>query len=468
VSNPKPQKKWKLYDKSLSHIDTPRGTLTLVSVFLPFLVEMLLTNSMGTVNTLVLSHYSDDAVASVGAANQLMGMIFTFYTVISTGASIFISHRLGASSSSRGAWQKDAASDAAFTSIFCSLALSLVVGTVLSLSAHRLMEMMQLSGQVLEDAAAYFRICISFSFFQALISAISAIFRSYGMPKIAVWISLFMNFMNAVLNVIVIFRPFETPLHGVRGIAVTNVISHVAAFVLIVICLLKSSLELNFRKKNLKTLKCIRNILHIGIPGGISSLSYSTSQVVSTSILAVLGTTAISTKIYLSTLFFYVYVIGMSLGMATSLIIGWMTGTGEYEKAYRLNLQNLRIAVLLNAAGSLLICLFGSPLLRLFTDNPEILTLARPILVIDIFVEIGRAFNHIEDNSLRGAGDVIFSMVVSILSCWTMSILFAYILGIRLGLGLTGCWIAFMMDELFRGITFFFRWRSRKWTLRKV
>lgn len=81
-------KKFKFYDKTLSHIETPQGTLTLVSVFLPFLVEMLLTNSMGTVNTLVLSHYSDEAVASVGAANQLMGMIFTFYTVISTGASI--------------------------------------------------------------------------------------------------------------------------------------------------------------------------------------------------------------------------------------------------------------------------------------------------------------------------------------------------------------------------------------------
>ena len=237
---------------------------------------------------------------------------------------------------------------------------------------------------------------------------------------------------------------------------------------LIVVCLLRSSLELNFRKKNLKTLKCIGNILHIGLPGGISSLSYSTSQVVSTSILAVLGTAAISTKIYLSTIFFYVYVIGMSLGMATSLIIGWMTGAGEYDKAYRLNMQNLRIAVLLNAAGSTLIFLFGGPLMGLFTDSAEIMALARPILFIDIFVEIGRAFNHIEDNSLRGAGDVIFSMIVSIISCWTMSILFSYILGIRLGLGLTGCWIAFMMDELFRGITFFFRWRSRRWTLRKV
>ncbi|MDY2652082.1 MAG: MATE family efflux transporter, partial [Eisenbergiella porci] len=400
------KKSFQLYDKSLSRIETPQGTLTLVSVFLPFFVEMLLTNSMGTVNTLVLSHYSDEAVASVGAANQLMGMIFTFYTVISTGASIFISHRLGAK-------QKEAASDAAFTSIFCGLALSLVVGTVLSFFAHRLMEMMQLSGQVLEDAAVYFRICISFSFFQALISSISAIFRSYGLPKIAVWVSLFMNFLNAVLNVIVIFRPFETPLHGVSGIAITNVISRGAAFVLIVVCLLRSSLELNFRKKNLKTLKCIGNILHIGLPGGISSLSYSTSQVVSTSILAVLGTAAISTKIYLSTIFFYVYVIGMSLGMATSLIIGWMTGAGEYDKAYRLNMQNLRIAVLLNAAGSTLIFLFGEPLMGLFTDSAEIMALARPILFIDIFVEIGRAFNQIEDNSLRGAGDVIFSMIVS-------------------------------------------------------
>ena len=223
-------KKFKFYDKTLSHIETPQGTLTLVSVFLPFLVEMLLTNSMGTVNTLVLSHYSDEAVASVGAANQLMGMIFTFYTVISTGASIFISHRLGAR-------QKEEASDAAFTSLFCSLALSLVAGGVLSLFAHKFMEMMQLGGQVLEDAAVYFRICISFSFFQALISAISAVFRSYGLPKIAVWVSLFMNFLNAVLNIIVIFRPFETPLHGVHGIAVTNVISHAAAFILIVICL---------------------------------------------------------------------------------------------------------------------------------------------------------------------------------------------------------------------------------------
>lgn len=451
----------RLYDKELSRIDTPQGTLTLFSVFVPFLVESLLTNSMGTVNTLILSQYSDDAVAAVGAANQLLSMIFTFYTVISTGTSIFISHRLGAK-------RADLASDAAFTSILCSFALSLCVGGILSVFAVQLMGMMNLTGQVLTDAAGYFRICVSFSFFQALMSSVSAIFRSYGLPKIAVVASLFMNAMNAILNCIVIFRPFETPLYGVTGIAVTNVISRGLAFLLIAVCLWRSNLNLQFSKKNLKTLKCIGSILHIGLPGGISSLSYSTSQVVSTSILGILGTTAISTKIYLSTIFFYIYVVGMALGTATSLIIGWLTGAGEYDKAYRLNLQNLRIAVLLNIAGSSLICLFGRPLLKLFTDDPAIFAMAAPILFIDIFVEIGRAFNHIEDNSLRGVGDVMFSMVVSIFSSWTMSILFSYLLGIRLGLGLTGCWIAFMMDELFRGITFFTRWRSRRWTQKHV
>ncbi len=454
-------RRFHFYDKTLSTIETPQGTLSLSAVFLPFLVETLLTNSMGTVNTLILSSYSDDAVAAVGAANQLMGMIYTFYTVISSGASIYITHKLGAR-------QKKAASDAAFAAILCSFGLSFAVGSLLALAARPLMGMMNLTGQVLEDAASYFGICVSFSFIQAVITSIAAVFRSYGLPKIAVTVSLFMNLINAVLNMIVVFRPFETPLHGVTGIAVTNVIARCCALFLILLCLWKSPLDLQFRKKKLSTLKCMGCILHVGLPGGISSLSYSTSQVVSTSILAVLGTAAISTKIYLSTIFFYVYVVGMSLGTATSLSIGWLTGAGEYDRAYRLNLQNLRIAVALNLTGSVLILLFGRPLMGLFTDDPQILALAAPILFIDIFVEIGRAFNHIVDSSLRGAGDVMFSMVISILSCWIMSILFSYILGIRLGMGLTGCWIAFMMDELFRGLIFFFRWRSRKWQEKRI
>ena len=68
----------------------------------------------------------------------------------------------------------------------------------------------------------------------------------------------------------------------------------------------------------------------------------------------------------------------------------------------------------------------------------------------------------------RGAGDVVFPMGVSILSCWLMSVFFSYLLGVKMGFGLFGCWIAFGMDEAFRGVNYLIRWRSRKWMKKTV
>lgn len=145
------------YDKTLSIMKTPQGTMTLSRIFVPFFTEMLLLNMMGTINTLMLSHYSDDAVAAVGSATQLLGMILTFYTVIGTGASIVINHNLGAENTEK-------ASDAALTSIILCGSLSLVLGTCLSLAAKPLLGLMHLEGQVLDYAVTYFRIAVQFSF----------------------------------------------------------------------------------------------------------------------------------------------------------------------------------------------------------------------------------------------------------------------------------------------------------------
>lgn len=430
--------------------------MTLSKVFFPFFLEMFLMNLMNTVNTFTLSFYSDEAVAAVGAAGQFMGMIITFYTVISTGASIVISQNIGAG-------KTKSASDAAFCALTVSASLSFLISFLLGFAARPLMSLMNISGDVLDYAASYFGICIRFSFLQAVTSVSSAIFKSCGRPKISVCVSLGMNGINALLNYLVIFRPIEIPLHGVTGIAWSYAISTACAAVTMLILLARIPLGLDFRHKSRESFRMIRKVLRVGIPGGISSLSYSISQVVTTSIIALVGVSAVSAKIYVSNLVFYVYVFGMSLGLSTSLMIGWLTGAGRYEQAYRLNLQNLRITIVLNGTLSLLLFLFGNPLLGIFTSDPEILAMGRGLLLIDVLVEIFRGFNHIEENSLRGSGDVVFPMVVSMISCWTMSVLFSYLLGVRLGLGLAGCWIAFAMDEAFRGINYFRRWRSRKW-----
>lgn len=442
-------------------METPNGTMTLSKIFIPLFVEMILLSTMSTISTLMLSHYSDDAVAAVGAASQLTNMVLTFYTVINTGASIIINHNLGAGN-------KEKASDAAFTSIVFGSCLSLCIGTILSMNAKKVLSIMNLEPHVLDYAVTYFGIIMLFSFLQAIISSISGIFRSYGKPKISVTVSISMNFFTALLDYLIIFRPFEFPLQGVMGIAIAQVISQALGLIMILIFLIKIPLGLQFKQKNLRSLSIIKNILYVGVPGGISSISYNISQVVSTSIIAILGTAAISTKIYVSNIVFYVYVFGMTLGLSTSLLVGWLVGAGKYDQAYRLNLQNLKITITANVSFSILIYLLAEPLLKCFTSDPAIISMGKTLMLIDIFVEIGRGFNHIEENCLRGAGDVIYPMIVAIISCWSMSIGFSYLLGIQFGWGLAGCWIAFGMDELFRGTAYFLRWRSQKWRSKTV
>lgn len=446
----------RFYDPALGRVETPQGVLTLPKLFVPFFLEMFLMNLMNTVNTFTLSFYSDHAVAAVGTAGQFMSMIMTFYSVISTGASIVISQNLGAK-------RLKTASDAAFCALVTGFSISFLLSMILSGLAGPLMSLMNLKGDVLNYAVSYFRLCIRFSFLSSIVSVSGAIFKSYGRPKISVCVTLCMNAINAFLNYLVIFRPIETPLHGVTGIACSYIISESCATAAMLILLSKSRLELDFRHKSFRSLLMIRNVLRIGIPGGISSLSYSVSQVVTTSIIALVGVTAVSAKIYVSTIVFYVYVLGLSLGLTASLMTSWLVGAEKYEQAYRLNLQNLKITVTLNAVLSTLLAVFGYSLLKLFTDDPQILAMGHTILFIDIFVEIFRGFNHIEENSLRGAGDVVFPMVVSMISCWVMSVLISYLLGVHFGFGLVGCWIAFGMDEAFRGINYLRRWKSRKW-----
>ena len=175
--------KWKWIDADCTSVTTAEGTLTLKGLFIPLFIEQLLMNMTGTVNTLMLGHYADDAVAAVGAANQVIGFLYTFYAVFSGGASVVISHRLGAGDEKR-------ASDAAFTSIVCGGAISLILGTILAFFAGAVMRPMQLETSVYEMAVVYFRICIGFSVLQGIISAISAVLRSYGKPKLAVTVSL--------------------------------------------------------------------------------------------------------------------------------------------------------------------------------------------------------------------------------------------------------------------------------------
>ncbi len=442
----------KFFDPSIFKIEDECGSVSLPKLMIPQFFELLFVQLLGTVNTIMLSHVSEEAVAAVGVANQVWGMIFLLLSIMKIGATIFISISFGAG-------RKRSASNAAGLGLFYSAVGGILMSVVCYLLAHPIMKLMNVEGVTLSYAVEYFRIRMFFMGIALVGNALLSYLRCNG-HSVATFLSgTVQNLINIILGYLVIFQPFPFFLKDVWGIAYAAGISQCFGLVVALIFWKKYGFPLIFRQNK----KILWRILRVGAPGTAGSASYSISQTVTTSIIASLGATMVAAKVYFSSIFFYVYIFSLSIGQAGSIMVGRYVGHKDYDSASKLYYQNLRLCIILNGLLSFMVFLFGKPLLSLFTDNPEIYKIAGAIMLTDIFVELGRAMNHIGENALNGAGDVMTPMVVAMSTCWGISVVFSYILGVRFGMGLLGCWIAFMMDEVVRGTIYFIRWHSGKW-----
>lgn len=122
-----------------------------------------------------------------------------------------------------------------------------------------------------------------------------------------------------------------------------------------------------------------------------------------------------------------------------------------------------KIALVSNVCFSLAVILLRRVLLGIFTTDSAILQIASTVVVIDLFVEIGRALNNTLYGALQATGDVMYQLVVNQSSNWLVSVALSYLFGIVLGYGLNGIWVAFALDEAVRGLILLRRWNSKKW-----
>jgi Na+-driven multidrug efflux pump len=154
---------------------------------------------------------------------------------------------------------------------------------------------------------------------------------------------------------------------------------------------------------------------------------------------------------------------GISVGLATEILVGRHVGAGHFDEAYREPLRSLRAAFLMVCAGIVPIAAFAPQLLGLFTHDPEIIRGGTILLRMGLLLETGRVFNIIFVMSLRATGDSVFPFVMGVASMWGIWVPLGWLLGLTLELGLPGIWIAMMADEWFRASVFFRRWKRRGW-----
>lgn len=435
--------------------------ISLVSLAAPIFMQNFLAMLMGSVNTMMLGHYSDQAVGAVGVANQYINMLLMIYSVTSSGTGIVISQYLGAKN------YRDSAKVS-----MVALILNSVLGVFLSIAfiflSRPMAGLMHISPGMIQDATVYLQIVGGSSVLQALVNSMFVISLSYGKAVPPMCIALMMNVINVFGDYLIIFRPIPIPFYGVSGVASVQAFSSLCACVMMGCMLSRINTGMTLRGMKQFPKDSIIKILRVGIPAGTEGLSYNLSQIASTFIITLIGTFALTTKIYVQNIVFFVYVFSLSIGQASQILTGRLIGAKMVDEADRLNRHNLKVAASLNFLLSVCILLLSRLLLGLFTKDPKIIAIGVDVMMLDVLLEVGRAFNHVESNSLRGTGDAKYCMIVSVCSTWGVSVILSYILGVLFHLGLVGVWIAFGTDEWCRGMLLINRWWSKKWITKSL
>jgi putative MATE family efflux protein len=431
--------------------------MTLFALTWPIFIEILLHMLMGNADTLMLSQYSDDSVAAVGVSNQILSLIIVMFGFVATGTAILVAQHLGAK-------EERFAGEISLVSLAVNLLFGLFLSMTLILFTKPILSSMDLPQSLMNEASTYLKIVGGFAFIQALIMTAGSIMRSYGYTKDAMYITIGMNILNVIGNYLFIFGPFGIPVLGVEGVAISTITSRMLGLIAGIILIMKRIPSALPVKRMFKLpISHVKNLLRIGIPSAGEHLSYNGSQMAITYFIASIGTTALTTKVYAQNLMMFIFLFSVAISQGTQILIGHLVGAGEYESAYDRCLKSLKIAIVISLAMAGIFSLFADPLLRIFTDNEQIISLGKILIYLTIILEPGRSFNLVVINSLRATGDVRFPVYMGILSMWGVSVTLSYVLGIWFGLGLIGIWISFIADEWLRGIIMLKRWRSKVW-----
>lgn len=439
---------------------TSLGSLRFIPLAIPIFLELVFNHLLGTVSTVILSGYSDEAVVATGSVNIVFSLCVLIFSGMSTGASVIISNYIGAE-------RLTDAKRASGTGVIFLGTVGVGFSLVLLLSAPLIVSLMNLTGLVRELALAYMRIRAAALIFAALTNILLATMRCYGFPRYTVMIGIVKNICNLVCSYYAVYHATAPMLSGVRGVALGHIVSELISLALVILFFARLRLGISRPESVRAFFGTAKRILAIGIPTCISGGCYTLSQIVTNSFAQLLPWPAPAAKIYCANILSYAYLFSSGCGHANALMAGRLHGAGRHEHADRLNKMLTHFTVPVNFLVSLGIVLLRVPLLAMFTSEKEIYVIALGVFLLDILVEGARAISHIYEYSLRSTGDVTPTMITTLISCWVFSVGLAYVLSIPCGLGLVGFYIGLALDEWVRAIFVFFRWKSRIASIKK-
>lgn len=447
----------KLLDRSLMTIEENGRKISFAEITLSIVTETIFMFFLSTLQTATVSGYSENATAVVSITGTIFGLATTLVSLITQGARINLNVSLGSG-------RRDVANIYAGTAFYICIFIGITAGSLLFFFAPQFLALMNMKSELMPTAIPHLRIRgLFFPIVTVLIYLKNTLICEGYSSRV-----LIVNVANSIATIAFCNFALYSDIIIFEDRVVT--VSLAIGFSYLISTLL--SVFFFSRYKCAFSSKCrwgyAKDILRLGIPSGMNAVSYQIAQTVTTSFIGILGIMVLNTKVYTTSIVALSYTVSSAIAQATGIFMGRFRGMSEMDKIQKMHIQNTIIAVLGNGVVSLILFALHIPIIGIFTKDAEIIKLAGLIMLIDIVVQVFRAFNHVNEHSLSSNGDVKVMLISSVTSCWVFGILCGYILGIKLGLGLPGIWIGFSLEEGFKTIVYSLRWKSKKWMITNI
>ncbi len=427
----------------------------------PLIIEQILAVTVGIMDTMMVSSAGEAATSGVSLVDMISNLIINIFAAVATGGAVVTSHHLG-----RGD-RREARRSAG--QLLVITALIAVVIMVFSIVCRRpLLNTLYrgIEADVMRNALIYLVISALSYPFLAVYNSCAALFRSMGNSRISMQVSIVMNLINVAGNAWFIFGMGW----GVAGAALATLISRIVACVVLFVRLHNPGLEVCLERGWLRwDGATIRRILHIGIPNGVENSIFQLGRVLVVSIIATFGTVQIAANAVANNFDGMGVLPGQAMNLAMITVIGQCVGAGDYDQAEYYAKKMMKITYLINSLCCACVILSLPLTLKLYNLSYETLKLSFFLILIhDGFAILMWPSAFTLANVLRASGDVRFPMVVSIASMIVFRIGLSYVIGIGMGLGAIGVWIAMVVDWIARMSCFIGRYMSGRWKEMKV
>lgn len=438
-------------------IDKMNTNRNLFFMSLPIFVELLLQLLVGNIDQMMVSRVSQQSVASIVNANQIMNLVIIVLSMAATAATVILSQYLGAE-------DKANSSRTCMVSILMITVVSLL-STLLVFAGYKpLYKALRVPEEIFDEASLYLLIVGACITVQGLYLIFSAIIRAFAMMKEVMIVSIVMNVMNIIGNAILINGWFGMPRLGAVGAAVSTDISKLVGLGLMILLFVKrTNVKLGLRFLKPFPVQIMKKLCLLAVPSGVESFSYNMSQMCILGIVNSFGTMVTVTKGYCSIFANLAYVYAMAIASATQIVLGYLIGAKKIDLIQKRVNATQKVALAACVGLAVLLFLGSNYIFLIFTDDPEIIALGRRILFIEIFLEIGRAVNIVMTKCLIAVGDAVTPTVVGVSFQWGVAFVGAWVFGIIFGWGLEGVWVAMAIDECLRGLIFVVHFKKERW-----